>query len=53
MAILQEQRNVMKASVPLHIKWVTHYDPKYEQEFFQQSDDIPRILEDRDILRKQ
>ena len=29
------------------------YDPQYEQEFFPQSEDIPRISEeDRDILGK-
>ena len=31
----------------------TWYDPQYEQEFFPQSDDIPRILEgEGDNLRK-
>ena len=31
----------------------TTYDPQYEKEFFPQSEDIPRILnEDRDHLEK-
>ena len=40
-------------SIPLNYKWVTHCLPLVWWELFSQSDDIPRILEDRDNLWKQ
>ena len=49
--ILQEQKIYVNLYTPKFQSGNTIYDPQYEQEFFPQSEDISKILEeDRDHL---